>query len=77
MVSTARTAAGMGNYTNKFELLHQMCIRDRVDPAGGGKQAGKVFHAGAAVIIGTFLRVGNDQVRRNINHAACAEIRCV
>ena len=46
----------------------------QVDPAGGGKQAGKVFHAGAAVIIGTFLRVGNDQVRRNINHAACAEI---
>ena len=46
----------------------------QVDPAGCGKQAGKVFHAGAAVIIGTFLRVGNDQVRRNINHAACAEI---
>ena len=46
----------------------------QVDPAGGGKQAGKVFHAGTAVIIGTFLRVGNDQVRRNINHAACAEI---
>ncbi len=44
-----------------------VAARRNIDPAGGGKQAGEILNAGAPVVVGTLLGVGDDQVGGHVD----------